>query len=306
MMTAMGLDSRHTPPSRWGTLFLLTFPPLSWAGNAIVGRLAAGHVPPITLNFIRWVIAGAILACFAGRSLLAHRGALQRHAVMLWVLGALSIASYNALQYLALKTSTPINVTLIGASTPLFLLVLGATVFKEPVKPWHVAGALLCLIGVGFVLLRGEPARLAQLDFVAGDLFMLAATVAWSGYTWLLRKHRPDLPLPAFMLAQILTGLAVSVPFVGWELGVAQESIRWSWRVAAILAYVGTVPSLLAYFSWDRAIARAGAQLPVFFITLTPVFAALLSTLLLSEWPHWYHGVGLVAIGMGILLAQKR
>lgn len=73
-----------------------------------------------------------------------------------------------------------------------------------------------------------------------------------------------------------------------------------------ILLYVATVPSLLAYFSWDRAIARAGAQLPVFFITLKPVFAALLSALLLGDWPRWYHGVGLVAIATGIGLAQRR
>jgi len=305
-MIAMGIDSGSSRQSRWTTLFLLTFPPLSWAGNAIVGRLAAGYVPPITLNFVRWVIAGLILAIFAGRSLLAHRAALRAHAVVIWTLGALSIASYNALQYLALKTSTPINVTLIGASTPLFLLILGTVFFKERAKPWHVAGALLCLIGVGFVLLRGEPARLTQLDFVPGDLFMLAATIAWSAYTWMLRKQRPDLPLPALLLAQIITGLVVSVPFVGWELGIEQQSIRWGWQVVAILAYVGTMPSLLAYFAWDRAVVRAGAQLPVFFITLTPVFAALLSTLLLSEWPHWYHAAGLAAIGAGILLAQKR
>jgi drug/metabolite transporter (DMT)-like permease len=53
-------------------------------------------------------------------------------------------------------------------------------------------------------------------------------------------------------------------------------------------------------------VVRAGAQLPVFFITLTPAFAALLSTLLLGEWPRWYHAVGLVAIMIGIAIAQRR
>lgn len=290
----------------WTTLFLLTFPPLAWAGNAIVGRLAAGTVPPVTLNFARWVLAGLLLAPFAWRGVIAHWSTLRRHAGVLVAMGVLSIASYNAFQYLALTTSTPINVTLIGASTPLFLLVIGATFFREKMKPWHVAGALLCLVGVSFVLVRGEVGRLAQLDFVAGDLFMLAATIAWSAYTWLLRKKRPAVPLPVLLFTQIVTGVVASVPVVVWELMTQHQPFQWSGKVVAILMYVATIPSLLAYFAWDRAIARAGAQLPVFFITLTPVFAALLSTLLLGDWPRWYHAAGLVAIAAGIWLAQRR
>lgn len=302
-MPSSAAGTRHLD---WTTLFLLTFPPLSWAGNAIVGRLAAGTVPPITLNFARWLLAGLLLAPYAWRGAIEHRETLRRHAGVIVAMGVLSIASYNAFQYLALTTSTPINVTLIGASTPLFLLVIGVTCFGERVKPWHVAGALLCLVGVSFVLVRGEPGRLAQLDFVAGDLFMLAATIAWSVYTWLLRKRRPAVPLPVLLFAQIVIGVLASAPVTAWELSTLQQPLAWSAKVAGILLYVATIPSLLAYFAWDRAIARAGAQVPVFFITLTPVFAALLSTLLLGDWPRWYHAAGLAAIGAGIWLAQRR
>lgn len=288
------------------TLFLLTFPPLAWAGNAVVGRLAAGVVPPITLNLVRWIIAGALLAPYAWRGVMTHRAALREHAGILAAMGLLSIASYNAFQYLALTTSTPINVTLIGASTPLFLLIIGACFFRERFQSWHIAGALLCLLGVTFVLTRGEPGRLAQLAFVPGDLYMLAATIVWSFYTWLLRKHRPDLPLPVLLLAQIVAGVIANIPIAIWEVSLLAEPLQWSSKVGWILLYVGTVPSLLAYFVWDRAISRAGAQLPVFFITLTPLFAAVLSTALLGDSPHWYHGVGLLCIGAGIWLAQRR
>ena len=39
------------------TALLMTLPPLLWAGNAVVGRLTVGSVPPLTLNFLRWVLA---------------------------------------------------------------------------------------------------------------------------------------------------------------------------------------------------------------------------------------------------------
>ena len=42
---------------RASTLAVLTLPPLLWASNAIVGRMAAGAIPPFTLNFLRWALA---------------------------------------------------------------------------------------------------------------------------------------------------------------------------------------------------------------------------------------------------------
>ena len=48
---------------------LLTVPPLLWAGNAVLGRLLVGHVPPLTLNFIRWLLTVLLLLPFAWRAL---------------------------------------------------------------------------------------------------------------------------------------------------------------------------------------------------------------------------------------------
>jgi drug/metabolite transporter (DMT)-like permease len=45
---------------------------------------------------------------------------------------------------------------------------------------------------------------------------------------------------------------------------------------------------------------------PIYFANLTPLFAALLSTLLLGEAPHLYHAVGLVLIIGGIHVASRR
>ncbi len=302
-MTASSLGKTRLD---WTTLGLLTFPPLSWAGNAIVGHYAAGAIPPITLNFARWALAGLLLAPYVRRGVREHAAALKQHAGVIAAMGMLSVSVYNAMQYLALTTSSPINVTLIGASAPIFLLIIGALFFRERVRSRHALGALLCLAGVGVVLLRGEPERLAQLDFVPGDLFMLAATITWSAYTWLLRKKRPALPLAVLLFAQIVAGVLASVPFVAWELWTAPVPMHWNGKVIGILLYVATIPSLLAYFSWDRAIARAGAQLPVFFFTLTPVFAALMSTALLGDWPRWFHAAGLAAIVAGIWIANRR
>ena len=87
-----------------------------WAGNAVVGRLVTDLVPPITLNFLRWAVAFVLLLPL-GAWVLRRGSGLWSHWKRYAVLGLLGVGCYNALQYLALKTSTPLNVTLVAAST---------------------------------------------------------------------------------------------------------------------------------------------------------------------------------------------
>src|SRR3954463_12208226 len=111
------MNQKITP----GTAFLLTLSPLMWAGNAIVGRAVNQLVPPITLNFLRWAIAMLILLPLAGW--IFRRGSsLWTHWKRFTWLGLLGIGLYNTLQYLALHTSSPINVTLVAASMPVWML----------------------------------------------------------------------------------------------------------------------------------------------------------------------------------------
>ena len=121
--------------------FLMTLPPLMWAGNAVVGRLLVGHVPPLTLNFMRWALAALLLAPLGWPAL---RSAARHSRGLALPAGhrLLGVGAYNALQYLALTTSTPLNVTLIAASSPLWMLAVGALAFGQRVTPRQIAGAL--------------------------------------------------------------------------------------------------------------------------------------------------------------------
>ena len=109
---------------------LLTLPPLLWAGNAVVGRALVGSVPPLALNAMRWWIALALLLPLGWRVLRAPRDIASRWK-HLALLGLVGVGSYNALQYLAVQTSTPLNVTLIAASVPVWMLLVGRCFYGE-------------------------------------------------------------------------------------------------------------------------------------------------------------------------------
>jgi len=287
------------------TAALLLAPPLFWAGNAVVARALVGEFPPLALSFARWVLALLLILPFAMGGLREAWPRLRGQWPLLMGISALGVGCYNSLQYLALQTSTAVNATLIGASGPIMTLLVGAAFFGSPVRRLQWIGAALSMVGVLFVIARGELMKLATLQLDRGDIIMLVATLTWSVYTWLLRTRRPNLPATPFLTLQMALGALMILPFAVLEfLWTGQAAAPTASNFGA-LTYVALLPSLVAYFCWDRGVARAGAVLPMYFVNLTPVFAGLLSYLFLGEAIGLHHLIGGLLIIAGIHLASR-
>lgn len=291
------------------TALLLTVPPVLWAGNAIVGRLVRDAVPPMTLNLLRWSIALLVLIPL-GRAALRPGSGMLANWRRYSLLGLFGIGLYNSLQYLALQSSTPINVTLVASGLPVWMLLVGRLFFKVPVKPRQIVGALLSIVGVLVVLCRGDVQQLAGLRLVMGDLYMILATIAWSFYSWLLMQQR-DVPgiradWAAFLLMQVGYGVLWCAALSGIEWSVQDVDVAWSPTVAAALLYVAIGPAIVAMRCWGAGVQRAGPTLGAFFINLTPLFTALLSSAFLGEAPHLYHAFAFLLIVGGIAVSTRQ
>ena len=226
----------------------------------MVGRLVRAMIPPITLNFFRWVLAFAILLPLA-------TGAAQRQppvAALAALCGA-GPAGHRALQRAAVhgvQTSTPINVTLVGSSMPVWMLAVGRC-FGASVTRQQLLGAVLSITGVLIVLSRGGWNQLLALRLVPGDLFMLMATASWSFYSWLLVRTSEPASLrgdwAAFLMAQMVFGLGWSGAFTGVEWSLGHTQIDWGAPLLAALAFIAVGPAVLAYRCWGVGVQRAGA-----------------------------------------------
>ena len=292
-----------------GTAGLLVLAPLLWAGNAVVGRLVHDLVPPITLNFLRWVLAFALLLPLA-HGVLRAGSPIWAHWRRYALLGLLGIGLYNALQYMALQTSTPINVTLVGSSMPVWMLAVGAVFFGVSVTRRQFAGAALSMAGVLLVLSRGEWSQLLALRLVPGDVFMLLATISWSFYSWLLVRTSEPASVradwAAFLMAQLVFGLGWSGAFAGVEWASGRTHIAWGWPLAAALAFIAIGPAVVAYRCWGVGVQRAGPAVAGFFSNLTPLFAALMSAAFLGEAPRLFHAAAFALIVGGIVVSSRR
>ena len=322
-----------TSPLTLGTVAVLSLAPLLWAGNAVVGRMVHELVPPVLLNLLRWSLAFVLLLPLAA-GVLRPGSPVWRQWRRYALLGLLGIGLYNTFQYMALQTSTPLNVTLVGSSMPLWMLALGTLFFGMRVSRRQAAGAVLSMLGVLLVLSRGQWSALWALRLVPGDLFMLLATLSWSLYSWLLVKTAQPLPTSAsasastpetasaaagpaadvlrghwahFLMAQMVFGLGWSGLLAGGEWALSRPApVVWGTPLALALLFIAVGPALIAYRCWGVGVQRVGPAVAGFFTNLTPLFAALLSAVFLGEVPRWYHAGAFVLIVGGIVVSSSR
>lgn len=295
-------------------IVLLSLPPLMWAANAVVGRLLVDVIGPLWLNTLRWIVAFAILLPLGVAAIAtpAARALIRERWPHLAVLGLLGMGTYNALQYMALATSTPVNVTLIASSLPVWTLLLGAAVYGVHPTRRQLLGAALSLLGVAVVLSRGDPAALLQIRLVRGDVLMVAAIIGWAVYSWLLARppahmrgeSRPAWNWAEFLVVQCVFGLGWCFAGAGLgELVAPAVPTQWSWMLAAAILFIAIGPSVIAYRSWGIAVAEAGPAVAAVFNNLTPLLAAVLSAAVIGDWPQAYHGAAFVLIVAGILVS---
>jgi drug/metabolite transporter (DMT)-like permease len=289
---------------------LLTLPPIMWAGNAVVGRLLSQMVSPMTLNLLRWSIAFVLLLPLAA-PVFRRKSPLWSSWNRFAALSFLSIGGYNALLYLSLNTSTPINVTLVGSITPVWMLLIGQLFFGISISARQWLGAVLSISGVLLVLGRGQLDVLLQVRLVPGDIYILLASAGWAYYSWMLAHPTTEPPeirrnWAEFLLAQIGLGLVWSGLFAGAEWSLGFGRLQASWPLLGALLFVAIGPALLAYRAWGAGVARSGPNMAGFFINLTPLFTALLSSAFLGETPHLYHAMAFVLIVGGIAVSSRR
>jgi drug/metabolite transporter (DMT)-like permease len=292
-------------------VLVMAVAPLMWAGNAVVGRLVHTLISPLTFNLIRWMLAALVLGALAGWVLRRDSGLWThwRRFALLGLLGLLGMGCYNSLQYLALQTSSPINVTLVASSSPLWMMAVGALFFRARVSRVQLLGAVFSIAGVGVVLARGDWAQLMALRLVPGDLYVLLATALWAVYSWLL--VHPDEPAAirqdwaGFVLGQVVFGVGWSALFAGAEWALADAHVDLGWPLLAALVFVAVGPSVLAYRCWNIGIRHAGPALAGFFSNLTPLFAALIWALLTGEPPQAYHAIAFLLIAGGIAVSSR-
>jgi drug/metabolite transporter (DMT)-like permease len=283
---------------------LLAVGPLFWAGNHIVGRAIAGHVPPGGLAVLRWTLAGLVLLPFAFRHLRRDWAALNEKP---WTVVMLAMAGggiFGTLQFIGLQYTTALNVAVFNSTVPAFIVLAGGLIFRDPVRFVQVIGILISLSGALVIVSKGDPAALTSLEFNYGDLLIVANMALFAVYSACMRL-KPELHWMTFMIALAVVSAIANVPFAVLE-HMSGEPLEPTWMTVGAVVYVGIFASTIAYACWSRGIELIGAARAGVFLHLVPLYGALLSSLLLGEAIRLDQIAGLGLILSGVALASRQ
>lgn len=285
--------------SAWTLLVLVN---LFWAGNVILGRAVAGHVPPVTLAFWRWTGAFMLTVGFAWPLLKRDWKVLRRHWPMMLLLSATGIASFNTMSYIGLQYTTALNALLLQSATPLFVLLWAFAIYGEKPSALQALGVVVSLLGIAVIASAGSLEKLMHLSVNPGDAWILVAVVIYAVYSPLLRRRPAVHPL-SFLVAAMGIGSLMMLPFYLWET-MNGATIIGGWTSYAAIAYTTVLPSFVAYLFFNRGVELIGAARAGQSAHLMPIFGTLLAVLFLGERFHSHHFAGIGLIALGIMLAS--
>lgn len=283
---------------------LLTLTALMWAGNAIAGKLAVGHISPFLLTSTRWLIAAVVLIALGWRHLQRDWPVISRHWPYLAFLGVVGFTLFNNLFYIALIHTTAINVAIEQAAIPLVVFAVNFLLFRIRTTWLQAAGFALTLAGVILIASQGNPFRIAGQQINIGDLYMMAAVVAYGVYSAALVR-KPPLHWLSFIAVLVFFAFVASLPTTAWE--IATDSVIWPDRQGAMVAlYTAIFPSILAQTMWIRGLEIIGSNRGGVFANLVPIFATVMAVLLLGEAFRMHQAIAMALVMSGVWIAQRK
>jgi len=269
---------------------LLCITSLCWAGNVIVGRLASGHIPPVTLSFLRWSAAFLLVLPFAWPHLKRDWDTIRARLGIMIVLSITGISAFNTLQYWALEHTQALNTLLLQSAGPLVVAVWSLLLLGVHLTMGQALGVLLSLCGVLVILLHGDVTTLSKIDFNIGDLIFLTALAIFGFYSVLSLK-RPNIHGLSFVGFTFGCGAACLIPLLIVEL-LTRPVMQFDRTNLLTLFYVAVFPSTIAYLCFNRGVQLIGANRAAPFFHVIPVFGTIMSIVFLGERPQLYHFVG--------------
>lgn len=283
---------------------LLALAALAWSGNHVLGRAAAGHVPPFAISLFRWGVALVLLWPFARPHLRRDWPAIKGSWRTLVFLGVLGGAIFGVLQYIGARYTTAINISVLNSLAPVMIAIAGAALFGDQLSWRQGTGISISLLGVALIVTKADVSRVAGLDFNWGDLIIIFNIAVWAIYSVCLR-WRPPMHWLSFTYCLAVVSTLATLPFFAAEQ-IAGARLEPTALTVLVLGYVAVFPSVVGFAAWSRGVEILGPTRSGATMHLIPLFSALIASVALGEQLMGYHVAGFALILVGVWMSSAR
>ena len=279
---------------------------LFWAGNFIIGKTASiNEIPPISLNFYRWLIAWFVLLPFTYKELIQKKEYILKNFGIFIILGITAVSIFNSALFYSLKFTQVITGVLMISVVPVMIIFFSTLLKIEKTNIFQIFGVALSLAGVLLIITKADIEILKNLDFNRGDLTMLIAMFSWSIYSALLKKKKYELSQITLLQVVIGFGVIILIPFYFIDLNFGNH-IKLDIPFFLILIYVIFFPGIISFFFWIKGVGLIGANRAGVYLHLMPILGAVMAMIIFKEKIMFYHFMGAIFIISGIVLSNKK
>lgn len=297
-----------TRPRRLVLYLLALGSVVAWGASFPITKAALTYASPTAVAFLRWAISAALLTgwlALAGRSNPEHalgeaRRVLQlRWRTVAWV-ALTGITLFYFLQNLALRYTTATNAGVLANLTSVFMVIIGAWVLRERLKPVEWAAIATAFVGSALVS-QGAGHLTVGGSGLMGDLLMVLASFFGAVYSvggkGLSERHAPVVVLTLvagagalFLLpVALIDGLTLTMPPAAWGL----------------IFLLGAGSGALGNLMWLSLLRYTSASRAALVLFLIPVISASMSVLLLGEPITPLLIVGAALVLGAVMVAQR-
>ncbi len=275
-----------------------------WSGNFFSGKIAfLSNLTPFKLSFFRWILALLILLPFTYTQIIRDLEYYKKNIFLMTIIAILGVTIFNSFTYISLQTTMIINSTLMASVAPVMMIGFSWLIFRTRTTTFQFTGIILSLLGAFAIILKGNLNNLYNLYFTSGDLWMLAAVVAWCLYSVLLKKIDSKTSQLANLEVMIFIGVIFIIPFYILE-SYNTTFLPSTGLDLALISYVAVFASIVAFFSWNKGVSIIGPNRASLFLHLIPVFSAIWAISFLNEKFAFFHVIGVLFILSGIILSN--
>ena len=272
---------------------------LLWSFAFVAGKIGVTDCPPLILLTARFSLAGILILGIS--ALRRDAWSLSwRDTMVFALLGVANNALYLGLGYTGLQTVSAGLGGLVVSANPVFTAVLAALFLGEQLTWRKIAGLLLGVIGVCFIVWH----RLSVgTDSWHGILFTVASLASIVLGTILFKLLAPKGSLWIGNGVQNLVAGVVLLPFA-FTLSDVGDIVP-SARLLGAFAFLVLGGSILAYRLWFHLLRVCGATAASAYHFLMPPLGMLFAWLVLGEHVEIRDLMGIVPVALGVYLVTR-
>ncbi|HDR4683731.1 DMT family transporter [Bacillus cereus] len=271
-----------------------------WGGMYVVSKYVLDFIPPLTLVWLRFIIAFVVLY---GILKLAEKKQKKKVTIRKkdWLLfawiGFIGYFISITCQFIGTKLSDAHTGSLVTSATPAFMVIFAALILKEKLTAHRLLSTIIATIGV--IIVIGWDIEIGS--YFIGTIILVGAAITWALLSIYVKIASIQFSSLVITTYAIFFSLFFITPFMIGELQTSSIGTVNTYVILGVL-YLGIVSTAGAFFLWNKGLDLMDASIGSLFFFLQPIVGSLLGWLLLNETLNSNFFIGGILIICSVLI----